>query len=89
MPYPFFYVASWSSVKHSQCLEKSFFFFFKAVFAILRIHQTMMLALEAKELWASNICSKVMAVMKVTNYFFCLQWLPLLYPFSFIHYQRQ
>lgn len=36
------------------------------MFETLRFHQAMMLALEARELWASNIPSKVLAVMKVT-----------------------
>lgn len=92
MPYSFFCFASLNNVKHSQRLEKSFFlFFFKDVFDTLRVHQAMIFSTGGKELWASNIF-KVMAVLKVTNYFFFFffkQWLPILYPLSFIHYQRQ
>eukprot|EP00069_Balaena_mysticetus_P014187 bmy_08514T0 len=46
---------------------------------IVRVHQAMIFSTGGKELWASNIF-KVMAVLK---------WLPILYPLSFIHYQRQ
>lgn len=65
-------------------------FFLKNVFDILRVYQAMIFSTGGKELKASNIF-EVMAVSKVTNYssLFLKQWLPLLYPLSFIHYQRQ